>query len=143
MAEVRLERLRNLAAVIRQASAQLHELSSVPEADFLADFKAVNSAKYLLVVACEASIDICNHLAAMRGGRAPQDYSDCFRVLEEIGILDGNLTDRLSRMAKLRNLLVHMYWRIDNARIYRVIREDLGDYDAYLAAVGRFLTTEL
>jgi len=46
-------------------------------------------------------------------------------------------------MAKLRNLLVHMYWRIENARIYRVIREDLGDYDAYLAAVGRFLTTEL
>ena len=143
MAEVRLERLRNLAAAIRQARVQLRELSSVPEADFLADFKAVNSAKYLLVVACEASIDICNHLAAMRGGRAPQDYSDCFRVLEEIEVLDRNLADRLSRMAKLRNLLVHMYWRIDNARIYRVIREDLEDYDAYLAAVGRFLTTEL
>ena len=46
-------------------------------------------------------------------------------------------------MAKLRNLLVHMYWRIDNARIYRVIREDLGDYDAYLVAVGRFLAAEL
>ena len=87
MADGRVERLRNLAAVIRQASAQLRELSNVPERDFLAD--------------------------------------------------------RLSRMATLRNLLVHMYWKIDNARIYRVIREDLGDYDAYLAAVGRFLAAEL
>jgi uncharacterized protein YutE (UPF0331/DUF86 family) len=143
MAEIRLERLRNLATEIRQASAQLRELSAVPEADFLADFKAVNSAKYLLVVACEASIDICNHLAAMRGGRAPQDYSDCFRVLEEMGTLNRTLADRLSRMAKLRNLLVHMYWRIDNARIYKIIREDLGDFEAYLAAVGRFLAAEL
>ena len=143
MAEIRLERLRNLATEIRQASAQLRELSAAPEADFLADFKAVNSAKYLLVVACEASIDICNHLAAMRGGRAPQDYSDCFRVLEEMGTLNRTLADRLSRMAKLRNLLVHMYWRIDNARIYKIIREDLGDFEAYLAAVGRFLAAEL
>ena len=143
MADVRVERLRNLAAVIRQASAQLRDLSAVPEADFLADFKAVNSAKYLLIVACEASIDICSHLAAMRGGRAPQDYSDCFRVLEEMGILDRDLTDRLSRMAKLRNLLVHMYWKFDNARIHRTIREDLGDYDAYVAALGRFLAAEL
>jgi uncharacterized protein YutE (UPF0331/DUF86 family) len=143
VAEIRLERLRILATEIRQASAQLRELSAVPETDFLADFKAVNSAKYLLIVACEASIDICNHLAATRGGRAPQDYSDCFRVLEEMAILDRGLADRLSRIAKLRNLLVHMYWRIDNARIYRTIREDLGDFDAYLAAVGRFLAAEL
>jgi len=143
MAEIRLERLRNLATEIRQASAQLRELSAVPEVDFLADFKAVNSAKYLLVVACEASIDICNHLAAMRGGRAPQDYSDCFRVLEEMGTLNRTLADRLSRMAKLRNLLVHMYWRIDNGRIYRIVLEDLGDFEAYLAAVGRFLAAEL
>jgi len=139
MAEVRLERIRNLAADVRQAVTQLRELAGVPEAEFLADLKAVNSAKYLLVVACEASIDICNHLAATHGGRAPQDYSDCFRVLEELGIVDRDLADRLSRMAKLRNLLVHMYWRIDNARIFRIVQEDLGDLESYLSAVGRFL----
>jgi uncharacterized protein YutE (UPF0331/DUF86 family) len=46
-------------------------------------------------------------------------------------------------MARLRNLLVHLYWKVDNTRVYQAIRDDLGDYEAYLAAIGRYLATEI
>lgn len=46
-------------------------------------------------------------------------------------------------MAKFRNLLVHLYARVDDARVYHVIREDLGDFDRYLASLGRYLRAEL
>ncbi|MBI2832862.1 MAG: DUF86 domain-containing protein [Acidobacteria bacterium] len=108
MADLRLDRLRELAAEIRRAVGQLRSLGSVPRAEFLEDANALNSAKYLLIVCCEATIDICNHLAARRGGRAPEDYGDCFAVLGEMKALGPDLSSRLARMARFRNLLVHL-----------------------------------
>lgn len=143
MADLRLDRLRELAAEIRRAVGQLRSLGSVPRAEFLEDATALNSAKYLLIVCCEAAIDICNHLAARRGGRAPEDYADCFAVLGEMKAVDQDLSSRLARMARFRNLLVHLYWKVDNARVYQAIQEDLHDYEAYLAALGRYLATEI
>jgi len=143
VSDLRLDRIRELAAEIRKAMAGLRSLGGVPESEFLEDAKAVNSAKYLLIVACEAAIDICNHIAARRGGRAPEDYADCFEVLGEMKVLDGDVSMRLARMARFRNLLVHPYWKVDNARVYRTIREELGDYESYLAAIGRYLATEI
>jgi uncharacterized protein YutE (UPF0331/DUF86 family) len=138
-----LDRIRELAAEIRRVIRELRALGGVSQAEFLGDAKAVNSAKYLLLVACEASIDICNHVAARRGARAPEDYSDCFEVLRELKVLDDDLAKRLARMARFRNLLVHLYWKVDDARIYQAIRDDLGDYEAYLAAIGRYLVSEI
>jgi uncharacterized protein YutE (UPF0331/DUF86 family) len=37
----------------------------------------------------------------------------------------------------------HLYWKVDDAEIYRVIREDLSDLDEYLASLGRYLRADL
>ena len=49
-------------------SASCASWVSHPREAFLAEPRSVNSAKYLLIVATEAALDICNHLAARRGG---------------------------------------------------------------------------
>ena len=143
MSEVNLDRLRELAGYLLGAVRELRELGRTPPEAFLADSRTVNSAKYLLIVATEAALDICNHLAARRGGRSPRDYADCIAVLQEIGAVDPMLGARLVRMARFRNLLVHLYWRVEDAEIYRVIQEDLGDLETYLVSIGRFLKASL
>ncbi len=40
---------------------------------------------------------------------------------------------------RIRNLLVHLYWKTDDAKVFRVIREDLGDIRAFLALVERLV----
>jgi uncharacterized protein YutE (UPF0331/DUF86 family) len=141
--EVNLDRLRDLAGHLGNAVRQLRELGQMPRESFLADPRAVNSAKYLLIVAAEAALDICNHVAARRGGRSPEDYADCIAILAEIGAIDDGLRQRLARMARFRNLLVHLYWRVVDAEVHRVIREDLADLDEYLASLGRYLDADL
>jgi uncharacterized protein YutE (UPF0331/DUF86 family) len=144
MSDVNLDRLRELAGYVRDAVRQLQETTAgATLEEFLADRRTVNSAKYLLIVATEATLDICNHLSARRGGRSPVDYADCIRVLQEIGVIGGDLRGRLTRMARFRNLLVHLYWRVDDAEVYRVMREDLGDLEEYLRAVGQYVKAEL
>ena len=143
MSEVNLDRLRELAGHLRDAVRQLGEMARIPRDVFLADSRAINSAKYLLIVAAEAALDICNHLAARRGARSPEDYADCMAVLAEIGVIDNELKARLTKMARFRNLLVHLYARVDDGEVYRVITENLDDFDRYLRSVGRYLKAEL
>lgn len=143
MPEINLDRLRELAGYLRNAVRELRAVGQTPKEVWLLDTRSINSAKYLLIVAAEAALDICNHLAARKGGRSPADYADCIVVLAEMGILDEALMQRLVRMVKFRNLLVHLYWKVDDAEIYRIIQENLGDFDRYLAAVGDYLKVEI
>lgn len=143
MREVNLDRLRELAGHMRDAVRELEAIGQTPKETFLKDSRLVNAAKYLLIVAAEAALDICNHLAARKGGRSPADYADCIAILREIGALDEELTQRFIRLAKFRNLVVHLYWKVDDAEIYRVIHEDLGDFDRYLGSIGDYLRADL
>lgn len=143
MSDVNLDRLRELAGYLRDAVRQLRDLGQLPRETFVADPRVVNSAKYLLIVAAEAALDICNHLAARRGARSPEDYADCMAIMAEIGVVDHDLKLRLMRMARFRNLLVRLYARVNDAEVHRVIREDLGDLERYLHSVGRYVKSEL
>ena len=42
-------------------------------------------------------------------------------------------------MARFRNLLVHMYWKVDYGQVYDVMQHHLGDLRAFAAAVVRLL----
>lgn len=143
MSEVNLDRLRELAGHLRNAVRQLREVANMSAAAFAADARTANAAKYMLIVACEAALDICNHLAARRSARSPEDYADCMTILAELGAVPGDLAARLGRMARFRNLLVHLYARVDDLEVHRVVREDLDDFDRYLAAIGRYLSADL
>ena len=143
MAEPNLDRLRMLAGELRSAVSELGEFTVMPVESFVSDRRAVNSAKYLLIVATVAALDICNHLVSRRGQRSPTDYADCVGILEEMGAIDSDLRGRLVKMARFRNLIVHLYWKVDDREVHRVIREDLADLDRYLRAVGAYLGGEL
>jgi uncharacterized protein YutE (UPF0331/DUF86 family) len=133
-------RIRDLLGNIAEAQNQLRELGRLSETDFLADFRNTESAKYLLIVTTEAAIDICNHIVARKGERAPKDYADCFSILAELDVIYPELVTRLKRMARFRNLIVHLYWQVDNQRVYQIIQNDLADLDTFRQQVSLWLT---
>lgn len=143
MSDVNVDRLRELSGHLRNAYRQLHDIGEQGAEAFLGEARTINSAKYLLIVATEAALDICNHLAAKKGGRSPEDYADCMMILGELGVLEQDLKVRMSKMARFRNLLVHLYWKVDDREVFRVIKEHLSDFDEYLQAVGRFVKSAL
>lgn len=97
MRDVNLDRIRDLAGQLRSAVRELRDYATLSADAFVADRRTVNGAKYLLIVAAESALDICNHL----------------------------------------------YWKVDDREVHRVIREDLGDLERYLAAVGKYLRSDL
>jgi uncharacterized protein YutE (UPF0331/DUF86 family) len=128
-----------LVTELRKSAARLRDLSKIPEAEFLKDPDKVGSAKYHFIVAIECCIDMCNHVIARNGFRAPEDYGDTFRVMSEEGALRADFSDELVNMAKFRNRLVHLYWEVKDKQVYEILQTRLDDFKKLLDALSIFL----
>ena len=124
---------------IQQSLERLNSISSKGRGAFLTDPDLIDSAKYRLITAIEAAISICNHIIARKFKRAPESYSDCFILLHECGVISAELAERLGNMARFRNMLVHIYWEIDDEKIFDILTSDLIDFDTYIKEVVHFL----
>lgn len=133
------DRIIKLISELLVALQNLQELAQLSIEDFLSDRHKIGSAKYNLVVAIEALIDICNHIISKNRYRSPEDYADTFRVMYEVRAFDANLTKKLEKMARFRNRLIHIYWEINNQEIYRIMNENLGDFEQFLDAIKKFI----
>ena len=131
--------VRNRCAEIEDSVQRLEELAAISLGDFLADRDAQDIASYRLLVAIEAALELCYHVSSRRLRATPANYAGCFALLGEAGILAPELTERLKRMAKFRNLLVHVYWKVDYRRVHAAMRENLGDFRAFSATIVALL----
>ena len=126
---------------LRRYLKKLAILAALPEKTFLDDFTNVESAKHLLQVSIECCLDIAHHIVADEGFRTPTDYYDTFVVLSENDTLPGAFLPTLRQMVSFRNRLVHLYWDIDDATVYRILQENLSDFETYVGYVLDFTQT--
>ncbi|MDO9210413.1 MAG: DUF86 domain-containing protein [Deltaproteobacteria bacterium] len=131
--------MRKITSEVLSALQRLEDLRKLSEEEFAADPHKVASAKYNLIVAIEGAVDLSNHIISKNGFRTPEDYADTFRVMEEKGVFDAEFTNSLIQMARFRNRLVHIYWDIDDAEIYRIIQTRLQDIKQFLKKFGNFI----
>lgn len=139
MPKFNIDRIRQIAGEINFALSKLEAIGKLNEEDFLKSQEKIDGAKYNLIVVIEGGIDICNHIVARAGGRAPYDYADCFAILGELEVFSAEFVEKLRRMAKFRNLLVHLYWKVDNRKVFNIIREDISDIKVYLQGIEKFI----
>jgi len=114
----------------------LKGIRRTPLDKFLKDKILIGSAKYYLQVSIECCLDVSNHIIAAEGFRAPKDYADSFKVLEEQAILDAEQGMKLRQMAKFRNRLVHLYGEIDDVYVYEFMNKDLQDILVFKSVIA-------
>ncbi len=124
---------------IHQSLERLNRIRALPREAFLADPDAQDVACYRLLVAIEAALQVCFHVSAQRLHRVPEAYAECFALLGEADILTADLSQNLQRMARFRNMLVHVYWDVDYDQVYDILHEHLDDLRAFVRAIGELL----
>ena len=128
--------IRTRCLEIEESVSRLERLQALSRDAFLADQDTLDLACYRLLVAIEAALALCYHVSAKRLHRVPEEYAQCFANLRDAGIIPADLTERLQQMARCRNLLVHMYWRIDYGQVYDILHENLQDLRTFAAAIA-------
>ena len=92
-----------------------------------------------LQVAAEVCLDIGRRLIALEGFRYPESNRDVFQVLGEEGVVPQELLFALLDLARFRNLIVHDYAKIDDAKVYGILKKRLSDLDEYARAIVAYL----
>jgi uncharacterized protein YutE (UPF0331/DUF86 family) len=124
---------------IEESVTRLEEFRALSLEAFLADRDVLDVASYRLLIAIEASLALCYHVSAKRLHKVPEEYAACFDLLYEAGLIPETLTKHLQQMARFRNLLVHVYWKIDYSQVYNVIRNNLGYLRAFASAMAQLV----
>jgi uncharacterized protein YutE (UPF0331/DUF86 family) len=89
--------------------------------------------RYHIIVLAESLGSICVQIATEDFKRTPQSYSECFKIIEEKGVC--NCAKDLTAIMRLRNLLTHRYWIIDDTQIYNSIKNNFKAIDKFLRSV--------
>ena len=129
------EMIRTRCQEIEDSLGRLERIKAVAREDFLKDRDLQDIACYRLLVAIEAALGLCYHVAARQLKKVPEEYAECFAILAEAGMIPKKLSENLQRMARIRNLLVHMYWKVDYAVLLELIQHQLKDLRRFSSAI--------
>ena len=122
--------LRKLAE-LEEYLGQIKEYENITLEQYSRDWKTQRVIERTLQMAIETCADIAGHIISDRGYRVPTSYADTFRVLYENNIVDNALFQKLEKMAKFRNIIVHHYDKVDAEIAIGILRKDLDDLIVY------------
>jgi len=120
--------LRDLERSLNRA----RELVSLSEDEFLRDYRNSYTLRMLIVEMVESIINAGLLLAR----EEVETYAQVLDRLLEKGIIDASTANALKALIRLRNLIVHRYWEVDDLRIYREARAGgLDSIEGFISAI--------
>lgn len=92
-----------------------------------------------LQLALEAVLDIADQVINEEKFKKPREYKDNILILGEEKILPKEFAFKFSGAAGFRNILVHDYVKLDNAKVYLHFKKDAGDIEKFLKYILKYL----
>ena len=131
--------LRKLAE-LEEYHRQIKEYAGIKLEQYSQDWKTQRIVERTLQMMIETCVDVAGHIISDQRYRIPTSYGDTFRVLHENNIVGKTLFDKLEKMAKFRNLIVHHYEHIDPEIVLGILKKDLDDFLEFKDSIIGFLT---
>lgn len=118
----------NKAATIERCVARAREEFEREPATFATDFTRQDAAVLNVQRACEAALDMGQHLVRREHLGVPQSARDVFELLAQGQWIDAQLATNLKRMVAFRNIAVHDYQSLLLPILVNVITEHLDEF---------------
>lgn len=99
------------------------------------------SVEHGLQLAIQVILDTGNHILAVVGEQAVDEYADVIDKLGERGVLPVEFARAIRGMAGVRNILVHEYAAVDMEKIYDILQNRLEDFKRFAGHVERYLVS--
>lgn len=124
---------------IAESLERLEGIKKVEKDIFLKDQDLLDIACYRLLIATEASLNLCYHICAKKLKKVPSEYAECFEILGSHQIISKELMEELIKMARFRNMLVHVYWKIDYEIIFDIIQNKLDNLSKFSEEIVKLI----
>jgi uncharacterized protein YutE (UPF0331/DUF86 family) len=120
--------LLNKAATIERCVARAREEYQHDPVDFLRNYTRQDAAILNIQRACEAALDMGQHLVRRERLGLPQSGRDVFDLLARGGWIDQPLAESLKKMVGFRNIAVHDYQSLQLPIAVSIITCHLQDF---------------
>ena len=127
----------NKAASIERCVARVREEYEKDADTFAFDFTRQDAAILNIQRACEAALDMGQHLIRREGLGVPQSARDVFELLHRGGWLEASLLPVMKNMVGFRNIAVHEYQTLQLPIMVAIIMQHLGDFVLFSSAILR------
>ena len=118
----------NKVATIERCVARAREEYAKGPSTFAADHTRQDAAILNIQRACEAALDIGQHLVRLHRLGVPQSARDVFSLLAGADLVPADLADTLKRMVGYRNIAVHDYQSLQLPITVAIIEKHLDDF---------------
>ncbi|WP_319003137.1 type VII toxin-antitoxin system HepT family RNase toxin [Acidovorax radicis] len=125
----------NKAATIERCVARAREEYFSDPSSFATNFSRQDAAILNIQRACEAALDMGQHLIRRERLGVPQSARDVFALLAQGGWIDVLLAEGLKRMVGFRNIAVHDYQSLQLPITVAIIEKHLDEFLQYSKAI--------
>ena len=125
----------NKAAAIERCVARAREEYDRDPDTFTQDYSRPDAAILNIQRACEAALDMGQHLIRRERMGLPQSARDVFTLLAKNGVIEEELAEALKHMVGFRNIAVHDYQSLQLPITVKIITEHLDDFLRFAQAV--------
>ncbi len=113
---------------VKKLISDIEEAISIVLEDCSKPFEALSRAeksevRYYIVVLVEAMIALAYHVARNLYSFEPRTPIQTLRALADKGLIDPKDLEDLVKLVRLRNLIVHRYWIVDDRIIYEDVKK--------------------
>jgi len=126
---------------LRQYLEYLNQLSKEIESEeeYEGDFHLIGNTERYIQLSIQCVIDICQLLAVEESIKMVEENKEIVSLLKGKGIITEDTANKLTGMVGMRNLLVHEYGEIDNKIIYKVLKNNINDFEVFISEIQRYL----
>ncbi|MCQ4345933.1 DUF86 domain-containing protein [Pseudomonas stutzeri] len=121
----------NKAATIERCVKRAREEYQRGPDTFATDYTRQDAAILNIQRACEAALDMGQHLIRRERLGVPQSARDVFTLLAQSSWIDAALADSLKRMVGFRNIAVHDYQALQLPITVAIIEKHLDEFLDY------------
>ncbi len=125
----------NKAASIERCVARAREEYGSDPAGFAISFTRQDAAILNIQRACEAALDMGQHVIRRERLGVPQSARDVFALLVAGGWIETPLAEGLKRMVGFRNIAVHQYQSLQLPITVNIIEQHLDEFLEYSKAL--------
>lgn len=130
-----LKRINGIQAEIKE----LEKLAEIPFDEFK-DGVGFKLAQFHLHRALEGVFHISAHILSRIPGGQASEYKEMAKKMGEYGIVNADFANiNFQNMAGYRNRIVHFYADITPEEIYKILNENLNDFDVFLTGIKNVL----
>ena len=101
------------------------------------DMSAVIERYFQIVV--DSAVSINEQIISSLDLETPEDYRGTFFIISKSGVIPTPFAEKISGSVGLRNIIVHAYEEVKQDKMIDDIRNNIYQYDEYVAYIKKFL----